>query len=378
MSNPVDWLFRLLRTIERVIPEAVGEVTASLVLLAAILGVRHLARRARSRLGQGPGESRKRLLVSAVVTVATGLGVLLFIGIWGLLDPLLRAYRNLGLTEYGGEVVLALVVLGGAYTLTTFIGRVIEEVAGSRQHVSRHQREIFFRLTQVTLYAVAILVVLALFTKNLGSLLVGAGFLGIVVGMAARQTLGAVLAGFVLMFSRPFEIGDWVSVGDHEGTVTDITVVNTRLRTPDGEFVVIPNDVVGSESIVNRSRKGRLRVEVEVGVDYDDDPEEAASVAVEAAADADHVIDTPKPNAVLKRFGASGVVLGVRVWIDNPSVRRMWQTRTAVVAAVKSGFDAAGLSIPYPQRSVSTRGDPAEDLTFQVAVDGDASGGGVE
>jgi len=80
-----------------------------------------------------------------------------------------------------------------------------------------HQEEVIRRLAQISVYTFALLVVVGLFTDNVGGLLVGAGFLGIVVGMAARQTLGAILAGFVLMFSRPFEVGDWVEIGDHEG-----------------------------------------------------------------------------------------------------------------------------------------------------------------
>ncbi len=87
--------------------------------------------------------------------------------------------------------------------------------------------------------------------------------------MAARQTLGSLLAGFMLMFARPFEIGDWVEIEEKEGIVTDISIVNTRIQTFDGEYVMIPNDTVGGSTIVNRSRKGRLRLEVDVGIDYD-------------------------------------------------------------------------------------------------------------
>jgi small-conductance mechanosensitive channel len=294
----------------------------------------------------------------------TALGVLLTIGVWGLLGALQSAYRDLGLRGLGADLVLVFVVLGLTYTVTSFVGRAIEVVTGSRSRISRHQREIIYRVSQVVLYSVAGLLIVALFTKDLQSLLVGAGFVGIVVGMAARQTLGAVLAGFVLMFSRPFEIGDWIELAEYEGTVTEITVFDTRIQTFDGEYVVIPNDVVSSQSVVNRSRKGRLRVEVDVGVDYDADPERAAEIARDAIRDLDEILRVPTPQVVLKEFGDSAVVLGVRVWIGDPSARRRWRARTAVIEAVKEAFEEAGLKIPFPQRELMAR---AEEEGFVLA-----------
>ena len=301
----------------------------------------------------------------------SSLGVVALIGVWGLFDPLASAYRELGLGSLGGEIVLSTVLLGAAYSFTSFIGRVIEELAGTRAQISDHQREIVYRLTQVTLYTIVGLTVVTLFTDNIGSLLVGAGFLGIVVGMAARQTLSAVIAGFVLMFSKPFEIGDWVEVGDNEGIVTRITIVNTCLQTFDGEYVMIPNDTVSSQPILNRTQKGRLRIEVEVGVDYSVRPNRAAKIAVAAVDDLSIVSTAASPEAVIKGFGDSAVLLGVRAWVDDPSVRKMCRARTAIVDAVYEAFDREGIEIPFPQRTVSRREGEV------VAEAGDGTVGGI-
>ena len=362
-----------LAAVDRAVGDGAAEVLASLGVVAVVVAVRVGARRWLDN-GRASADSRRRLAVSGGITVVTGAGVVVLIGIWGLLDPLAAAYRELGIGSLGGELVLSAVLLGAAYALTGFVGRVIEEFAGTRARISEHQREILYRLTQATLYTVVGLTVITLFTDNVGSLLVGAGFLGIVVGMAARQTLGAMLAGFVLMFSRPFEIGDWVEIGDDEGIVTQITIVNTRLQTFDGEHVMLPNDEVSSQPIVNRTRKGRLRVEVEVGVDYDVRPKRAADVAVAAVDDLDAVSTVPSPQTVVKRFGDSAVVLGVRAWIDDPSARRMWRARTAIVDAVHGAFDEADIDIPFPQRAVSAREGEvlaeADGETVAAATDG--------
>jgi small-conductance mechanosensitive channel len=139
--------------------------------------------------------------------------------------------------------------------------------------------------------------------------------------------------------------------------------VNTRLQTFDGEYVMLPNDLVGSNEVVNRSRKGRLRIHVEVGVDYGTDVEHAMAVAKETLNDLEDVLSVPRPQVVLKGMGDSAVVLDMRVWIDRPSSRRRWRAQTAVIREVKAAFEEAGIKIPFPQRELSGR---AETGGFRV------------
>jgi small-conductance mechanosensitive channel len=332
----------------------------SVVVVALVVGVRYAARRWQRERADDPERSLVVVGVAGVVAVATAGGVAALVVTWGLSDAIVGALvapNSAGSTNGAAEnVVLASVLLAGAYALTNFVGRVIQDLSGRAGVVDRHQRQVIYRLTQVTIYSFVGLSVISLFVENLASLVVGAGFLGIVVGMAARRTLGSMLAGFVLMFSRPFEIGDWVEIGDYDGVVTDISVVHTRLRTWSGEHVVLPNDVIESDSLVNRSREGRLRVEVEVGVDYATDVERAVATAEAALADRDELLDLPRPQAVVKRFDDSAVVLGARGWIESPDAPRRWRARTAIVTAVKEAFEREGIAIPFPQRTVSGRG----------------------
>jgi len=340
-----------------------GQVITTVLVVTVVLGVRYGVNRLRRREDRDIGQSGE-LVLSVVMTLVTGGGIVAVVVLWDLIGPLARSYRNLGLQDIAGRMLLAVVILATTYALTDLVGRIIGEFTGKRSSISEHQREIVYRLTQVTLYTLAVLVVIGLFTRDLGNLLLGAGFLGIVVGMAARQTLGAMLAGFVLMFSRPFEIGDWVQVGDREGIVTDITIVTTRIQTFDGEYVMLPNDEVSGQPITNRTRKGRLRIEVEVGIDYDHDPERAAEIARDAVRDLDEILNVPTPQVVGKRFGDSAIVLGVRVWIDNPSARRMWRARTAVIEVLTDAYAEEGIKIPFPQRELMGR---TEEGGFAIA-----------
>ena len=328
---------------------------SALIVLGVVVGtvaVRYLRREVREKL---PSHVADVVLVATIGTILLGAVVSLLV-LWGLADTAAEGLQQIGGTiGVGVKVLVALAALAGAYIISGFAKRAIERFSEGHEAISRHQSEIFYRVSQLSVYVAAVAVILGMWDIDLSGLLVGAGFLGIVVGMAARQTLGALLAGFVLMFSRPFEIGDWVQIDDEEGIVTDISIVNTRIQTFDGEYVMIPNDTVSGDKIVNKSRKGRLRLEVEVGVDYEADVEGAAELAEETMKELDEVLTVPTPKVELKELGSSSVVLLLRAWIDKPSARREWRARTAIIENVKTAFDDAGIKIPFPQRELTGR-----------------------
>jgi small-conductance mechanosensitive channel len=253
------------------------------------------------------------------------------------------------------QTLISVALIVGAYASVGVLEDFVDQIAEQSERLDEHQGEIVFRVLQVVLLASAGLVVLNLWGVNLGGLLVGAGFLGIVVGMAARQTLGSLLAGFVLMFSKPFEVGDWVEIDGQEGVVSDITIVNTRLENFDGEYVVMPNDVISNSTIINRTRKGRLRIRLDVGVDYDVDPDHARTVAKDAIKEVDEVMSVPRPQVVPTGFGDSAIVLQARFWIDKPSSRRRSRAKAAVIQAVYEAYDDQDIGIPFPQRTLSSR-----------------------
>ena len=361
----------LAAAVQRALTGNAERFAASAGVVAAVLLVRYLTRRLRH--GDRDLSSTQRLLLSAGVGVATAAGAITLIAVWDRSGALFETAQSALSADQVSNVVLSVILLAIAYALTDFLGGVIREIGGESVSISQHQQEVILRITQLTVYTSAILAVIGLFTDNVGGLLVGAGFLGIVVGMAARQTLGAILAGFVLMFSRPFEVGDWVEVGDHEGTVTEISIMSTRLRSFDGEVITMPNDEVRAGSIVDRSRRNRLRIEVEVGVDYDTDIERAAAVVEGAVADVEDVAEMPEPNAVTKRFDDSAVVLGARYWIRNPSMRKRWRTQTAAMNATKRALEGEGIVIPFPQQTLSARAEGASGPQLDASVEGRAA-----
>ena len=312
--------------------------------------------------------TRRRAIVRVtqlVVVILTSVGLL---GIWGEIGPLLAVVSELTIPlSLFFKAFLTLLLLVGAYSGMGILHGWVGELTKRSDRISPHQEEIWLRVLQIIFLIAATIVALSLWGVDLGGLLVGAGFLGIVAGLAAQQTLGSLIAGFVLMLSRPFEIGDWVKIGEHEGIVSEITIVNTRVENFDGELIALPNDLVGNSTIVNRTTKGRLRLRVEVGIDYAADPDHASEVATEALADVDRVLTVPRPRVVTSRFDDSAIILELRFWIDKPSARRRALAVSDAIKTVSNAFEAADIKIPFPQRELSGR---AETGGFRVIEDG--------
>ena len=327
-------------------------VLAVLVLVVLALSIRAVGPRLKGFWDDDDVEALQAVAFS-VVAALTGWFLVV---VWRAADEMATRFEVIRLGPREGALALvAFLTLVIAYTLTRVSKGLLEGSDGSV--ITAHRREAIHHLLQIGIYVFAGLFVLALAGVDPGDLIVGAGVLGLVVGLAARQTVGAVLAGFVILFARPFEVGDWVLVDDEEGVVTDVTLFNTELRTYDDEHVIIPNDQVSASNIVNRSRSGRLRLSVDVGVDYDADVTRAAEIAESAMADceAEHLLSEPAPVVVGKSFGDSAVVLECRFWITDPSAPAKWETQTAVMRSIKGAFEAEGIKIPYPQRELMGR-----------------------
>lgn len=295
-----------------------------------------------------------RLTVGVLQLALFSLATAAILSLWGqfaLVVAALPVAEN-ALTV-GAQAVLSGFLLGGAYIASDLLEAYVSALSDDSDRITAHQEQLLTRIMQVGLLTVAGLTVLGIWGVNLGGLLVGAGFLGIVLGMAARQTLGSLIAGFVLMFARPFEIGDWVEIGDEEGFVTEITIMNTHMRNFDGEYVVVPNDLVTNQAITNRSREGRLRIHMEVGIGYDDDPTRASEIAEDVLTEIDTVANNPKPYVIPSAFGDSAILLDLRYWIDPPTPQARWRSKATAVEEIQRRFADAGISIPYPQRTVT-------------------------
>lgn len=188
--------------------------------------------------------------------------------------------------------------------------------------------------------------------KTLTSLLAGAGVIGLALGFAFQNVAANLLSGVLLSVRKPFGVGDVIRSNEFYGTVMDINLRTTDLRTPDGRFVLIPNKEVFENVIENYTWDGKRRVELVVGISYGDDLERAQRLTKEAV-EAIEERDTARQVEVLyQEFGSSSINFQVRFWIDfRAPVDELRATSRAVIA-IKQAFDDNDITIPFPIRTL--------------------------
>ena len=356
--------------LEELVPSLEWKVLVSVVLAVVAFVSITLVRRVRHRLVEQRTPIVVDLLSSVLVVGIVVVVTLALADIWGQSEALLEQMGFLRFDERAPQVVVSLVVLVAIQVFAGITARLLDDLTTESDALTEHQREVALRVSQMTLWGIGILLLLGVWEVDLTGLLVGAGFFGIIVGLAARETLGSLLGGLVLMFSRPFEVGDWVRVDEKEGVVSDITLMSTRIQGFDGEYIVVPNDVVTTKTITNHSRQGRLRADVEVDIDYDTDIDRAREVALEAtesvATAHEFARETPAPDVIARRLDDSAVVLSARIWVNDPTARRVTRVNDDLVCAIKAAFEKEEIKIPFPQRELSGRD---ETDGFRVASD---------
>jgi small-conductance mechanosensitive channel len=169
----------------------------------------------------------------------------------------------------------------------------------------------------------------------------------VVIGFALQDTLGNAFAGLAIQSEKPFHVGHWVRVGDHEGRVSEVTWRATKLRTKAGNFVIVPNNIVSKEPIINYSEPAApTRLEVEVGASYLVPPNQVKAAVLEAVRHCSRVLEAPAPDVVLLSFDASAINYKARFWVED--YERDEAARDQVRTAIFYAFQRHNIEIPWP------------------------------
>ncbi len=220
------------------------------------------------------------------------------------------------------------------------------------------------RLVMLVVTSIALLAVWGLQTA-FSTLLAGAGFAGIVVGLAAADTIGDVIAGFLIFYNHPFDIGDWVDIDGVEGTVEDVALGATTILTFDNEKVTIPNRLVEGTKVKNFTAARKLRRKLMVGIEYGSHLGTAMQTLVELAKAHPDVLKDPAPSAVTQGFGPSSVDLVLRFYVE-PIRSSAIKVYTDLVHQTHDTFRKKGINIAFPHMQVvqgsAWRLDGREDI----------------
>jgi small conductance mechanosensitive channel len=237
---------------------------------------------------------------------------------------------------------------------------VAKALHSSTIEVSQLLERTALSVTKSIIMIIGFLVALSQLGVEVGPMLAGLGVAGFIIGFALQDTLSNFAAGAMILFYRPYDVGDLVEAGTAFGKVKDMSLVSTTILTVDNQTLVIPNSKIWGDVIKNVTAQTRRRVDMVFGIGYADDIPHAEKVLWEIVTAHDKVLDNPEPVVKLHTLNDSSVDFIVRPWAETDDY---WDVYWDITREVKIRFDAEGISIPFPQRDV------------HVFQEGDSDGG---
>lgn len=252
------------------------------------------------------------------------------------------------LFTYGPDLLLALVILVVGIKLAGSLSRIIQRLM---KKASLDPSLVSF-LGSLSRWLIITFVVIAALERvgfETTSLVAVLGAATLAIALSLKDQLSNLAAGVLLLIFRPFRLGETIEGCGVLGTVENISILTTQLKTPDGKAVILPNSSLTGDKIINFSRNPLRRIDLVIGIGYDDDLKRAKEVLKEILAAEPRVVEDPAPSVVVSELADSSVNFAVRPWVRQED---WWSTRCHLIETIKLRLDAEGISIPYPQQDV--------------------------
>jgi small conductance mechanosensitive channel len=251
-------------------------------------------------------------------------------------------------TIYGIKVLAALVIfIVGRWIAKGFrklINRVLE-----KRNVDLTLVKFLGNLTYIILLTFFVVAALGQLGIQTTSFIAIIGAAGLAIGLAMQGSLANFAAGFLMIIFHPFKVGDFIEGAGVAGTVEEIQIFTTQLKTPDNKTIIIPNSKISGDNIVNYTTKGTRRVDMVVGIGYESDIDKAREILEELVTSDERVLKDPAHKIGVVELADSSVNFVVRPWVNLADYWDVWFDLTE---KVKKRFDEAGISIPFPQRDI--------------------------
>lgn len=251
-------------------------------------------------------------------------------------------------TQYGIKLLFAIAI----FIIGKRLARGVTNLAikgMKKQEVDVELVGFFDSLMYWALFAMVVIAALGQLGIQTASFVAILGAAGLAVGLALQGSLSNFAAGVLIILLRPIRVGDFADIAGTSGTVTNIRIFTTELRTGDNKAVIIPNSRVLDSNITNYSSTGTRRIDMVFSIGYDDDIDQAKRILMEIVEREERVLKNPAPVVAVNELADSSVNFIVRPWVKTADY---WGVHNDTMETVKKRFDAQGISIPYPQSQV--------------------------
>ena len=257
------------------------------------------------------------------------------------------------LTNTGIKILISIVIMIVTFSLINWISKKIAKRVDKKVAQNKKiDKTIYKTVSYVVKVGLKVLVVIALIgyvgidTSAITALIAS---LGVGVGLAINGTLSNFAGGVLLLITRPFKDDDYIQACGYEGTVEDIRICHTRLRTTDNKVVYLPNGKLSTSEVVNFSEKDLRRVDLKFSISYSDDFEKAKSVIADVCTQNELIVQDPAPSLRVSEQSASSIDISAKVWCKNADY---WTVNFDMLENVKKAFDENGITIPFNQLDV--------------------------
>lgn len=220
----------------------------------------------------------------------------------------------------------------------------------TRSRLEQSIHSIVRSFAKIVLIFLTIMIVASSLGIDTSSLLAILSVAGLAVSLAIQDSLSNLASGIVILLSKPFKVGDYVTAGGFSGTVKEIGITHTRLATVDNQIILVPNSSVTSAAITNYSTEETRRLDMVFTASYDS-PMDTVKEALAEAVDIPQVLKDQPVFIRASKYGDSAIEYTIRVWVRNAEY---WDAYFDVMERVKPCFDRRGVEIPYPQLSIHT------------------------
>jgi len=252
------------------------------------------------------------------------------------------------LLNWAGRIAAALLVfVVGRWVVAALVRLFAQAVA--RANVDETLNRFLSNLVRMTLLAFVVLTSVSVLGVPTTNFLAIIGAAGLAIGLALKDSLSNFSSGVMLVFFRPFRVGDFVETAGLAGTIETIGIFNTVLKTGDNRVITVPNSLIYGDTITNYSAEATRRIDLMIGIGYDDDIPRAKALIQGVLSDEPRILEQPAPAMLLMELGDSSVNIAVRPWVNTPDY---WATRSDLLERIKHVLESNGLSIPYPQRDI--------------------------
>ena len=248
------------------------------------------------------------------------------------------------------NLLLFMLIVWAAFTLSSLTRKLVSRgLNRTPSNLSQLLRRMIISSAGAIVLVMGLLFGLAQLGISVGPLLAGLGIAGFIVGFALQDTLGNFASGMMILFYRPYDVGDFIETNGVLGKVSHMSLVNTTVLTIDNQTLVLPNSKIWGEVIKNVTAQLERRVDMVFGIGYADDISKAEKVLNEILQSHSKVLKDPEPIVRLHTLNESSVDFVVRPWVKTEDY---WNVYWDITRAVKTRFDEEDISIPFPQRDI--------------------------